>query len=107
MTSEPFPPVAYEGSHFVLGCDAARGSHLSYSWYFNRKDITSSTSSPSFRLDGNKLVLEKVSHDHAGQYSCLAWSLVHAESRVSSSPDVQLIVKGKVDEWKDGPGLCF
>lgn len=93
VTSEPFPPVAYEGSRFVLSCDVAKGSHLSYTWFFNRKEVTSSTSSFLY-LTGNKLVMGKVTPQHAGYYSCMAWSRVQDTRRFSSSAEVQVMVKG-------------
>ncbi|XP_073334371.1 Fc receptor-like protein 5 isoform X2 [Pagrus major] len=91
VTSEPFPPVAYEGSRFVLNC-TAKGSHLSYTWFFNRKEVTSSTS-PAFRLSGNKLVMGKVTLEHAGSYYCMAKSRVQDTERFSNSAKVQMTVK--------------
>ncbi|KAF7656016.1 hypothetical protein LDENG_00047360 [Lucifuga dentata] len=95
VTFERFPPVAYEGTHFVLTCDVTQGSHLSYTWFFNRKKVTSSTS-PLFHLEGNKLVLEKVTVKHAGNYSCMAGSRVQDTNRFSSSGEVYVTVKVNV-----------
>ncbi|XP_047434925.1 putative pregnancy-specific beta-1-glycoprotein 7 isoform X2 [Mugil cephalus] len=92
VTSDPFPPAAYEGSRIVLSCDVQMGSHLSYTWFFNRKEVTSSTSVP-FHFTGNKLVMESVTPQHAGHYSCNAWSTVNSIKRVSSSTEVQVTVK--------------
>ncbi|XP_018520295.1 putative pregnancy-specific beta-1-glycoprotein 7 isoform X2 [Lates calcarifer] len=92
VTSEPFPPVVYEGSRIVLSCTITKGSHLSYTWLFNRKEVTSSTS-PFFHLNGNQLVMEKVTPEHAGHYSCIAWSRVHDVRRFSSSTEIQVTVK--------------
>ncbi|KAJ0033276.1 hypothetical protein NQD34_000383 [Periophthalmus magnuspinnatus] len=92
VTSEPFPPVAYEGSRLVLCCNVSRGSHLSYSWFFNRRPVQSS-SSPLVHSQGNHLVIEKVRPEHAGHYSCMAFSTVEDIKRFSSSREVQLIVK--------------
>lgn len=93
VTSEPFPPVAYEGSRFVLSCDVAKGSHLSYTWFFNRTEVTSSTAS-FLHLTGNKLMMGNVTPQHAGYYSCMAWSRVQNTTRFSSSAEVQVMVKG-------------
>ncbi|XP_075895474.1 hemicentin-2 isoform X3 [Nelusetta ayraudi] len=90
VTSEPFPPVAYEGSRFSLGCSVAAGSHLSYTWFFNRTEVKPSA---LFRPRGNELVMDKVSPQHAGYYSCMAWSMVQDTKRYSSSMAVQLTVK--------------
>lgn len=93
VISEPFPPVVYEGSHLLLTCNVSQGSHLSYTWFFNKKEVTSPPSS-FLHLTGNKLVMEKVTPGHAGYYSCMAWSSVLDIRRFSGSIEVQLIVKG-------------
>lgn len=90
--SKPFPPVAYEGSRFVLSCNTTRGSHLSYTWFFNREELSSSSSFT--QSSGNKLIMEKVTPKHAGYYSCMAWSRVQNTRRFSSSTEVLLIIKG-------------
>ncbi|XP_068584982.1 basement membrane-specific heparan sulfate proteoglycan core protein [Cebidichthys violaceus] len=92
VTSEPFPPVAYEGSRIELSCSVAKGSHLFYTWFFNRTEVTSSTS-PLVLLTGNKLVMGKVAPEHAGYYYCMAWSRVQDTRRFSSSSEVQVTVK--------------
>lgn len=92
MLSEPFPPAAYEGSRLVLSCSAARGSHLSYAWFFNRKELSSSSSFS--QASGNKLIMEKVTPKHAGYYYCMAWSMVQNTRRFSSSTEVLLVIKG-------------
>ncbi|XP_078127067.1 uncharacterized protein LOC144531041 [Sander vitreus] len=91
VTSEPFPPAAYEGSRIVLSCSVTKGSHLSYTWFFNRKEVTALTS-PLLLLTANKLVMRNVAPEHAGYYYCMAWSRVQ-ETRVSSSLEVQVTVK--------------
>lgn len=93
MTSEPFPPVAYEGSRIVMSCDAERGSDLKYTWHRNRKEVTSSTA--GFVIAENKLVMEEVTLDQEGSYSCVAWSVVRDISRYSTSAEVKVTVKGK------------
>ncbi|XP_068448351.1 Fc receptor-like protein 5 [Clinocottus analis] len=92
VTSEPFPPAAYEGSSIVLSCSVAKGSNLFYTWFFNRKELTSSTS-PLLLLTGNKLVMGKVTPEQAGYYYCMAWSRVQDIRRFSSSSEVQVTVK--------------
>ncbi|XP_041839866.1 Fc receptor-like protein 5 isoform X2 [Melanotaenia boesemani] len=98
VTSEPFPPVAYEGSRIILSCDVDRGSHLSYTWFFNRKEVASSMSDLHF--SGNKLVIERVTPEHAGYYYCIAWSMVQDIRRFSTSTEVQLIIKVYVSKPK-------
>lgn len=93
VTSDPFPPVAHEGSRIELSCSVAKGSHLVYTWFFNRKELTSLTS-PLLVLTGNTLVIEKVAPEHAGYYSCMAWSRVQDTRRFSSSTEVLVTVKG-------------
>ncbi|XP_019115667.2 Fc receptor-like protein 5 isoform X2 [Larimichthys crocea] len=92
VTSEPSPPVVYEGSRIVLSCNVKKGTHLFYTWVFNRKELTSSTT-PFFNFTGNKLVIGKVTPEHAGSYYCMAWSMVKDIRRFSSSTEVQVIVK--------------
>nr|XP_020451851.1 Fc receptor-like protein 5 isoform X2 [Monopterus albus] len=99
VTSEPFPPVAYEGSRVILSCDVAKGSHLSYTWFFNKQEVTSSVS-PFFHPTGNKLVMEMVTPEHAGWYYCEAWSIVQGNKRVSSSTVVQVTVKVYISKPK-------
>ncbi|XP_053275699.1 Fc receptor-like protein 5 isoform X2 [Pleuronectes platessa] len=102
VAAEPFPPVAYEGSRIVLKCTVTRGSHLSYIWFFNRKKVTSSTS-PLFHLTGNELVMEQATPEHAGNYSCIAWSMVQDSSRFLGSAEVKVTVKAYVSK----PNISF
>ncbi|KAM8879884.1 Fc receptor-like protein 5 [Spinachia spinachia] len=111
VTSDPFPPVAYEGSRIALSCSVAKGSHLFYTWFFNKREVTSLTS-PLLLLTGNQLVMEKVAPEHAGYYSCMVWSKVQDIRRVSSSPEVQMTVKVYLSKptifysiFKEGTGL--
>lgn len=85
----------YEGSRIILSCVVTKGSHLSYTWLFKRKEVKSSNSS-FFNLAGNKLLIQQATPDHAGRYSCIAWSRVQDVNRFSSSTEVQVMVKGKV-----------
>ncbi|KAM4594568.1 B-cell receptor CD22 isoform 3-T3 [Fundulus diaphanus] len=107
VTSERTPPVAYEGSHLVLSCDAEQGSHLNYSWYFNRKEVTSSTF--GYSVAGNKLVMENVTLEQEGSYNCIVWSTVQDISRYSTSAEVKVTVKVRISKpdisitmFKDG-----
>lgn len=92
LTSEPSPPVVFEGSRMVLSCAVARGSHLSYTWFFNRREVTSSTF-PLLQVKGNKLVIEGVTQEHDGGYYCMAWSSVQDIRRFSTSTELQVSVK--------------
>lgn len=98
MTSDPSPPVVYQGSCIILSCVVTEGSHLSYAWLFNRKEVAPSNSF-FFNLTGNKLVIKQVTPEHAGNYSCIAWSRVQDANRFSGSTEVQVTVKGKVIQW--------
>ncbi|KAM4584065.1 Fc receptor-like protein 5 isoform 1-T1 [Odontesthes bonariensis] len=91
VTSEPFPPVVYEGSRIALSCDVNSGSHLSYTWFFNTKELKSSTS--TLYVSGNKLVIERVTPECAGNYYCMAWSAVQDIRRFSTSTEIQVVVK--------------
>ncbi|XP_061625835.1 uncharacterized protein LOC133476454 [Phyllopteryx taeniolatus] len=92
VNSDPFPAVLYEGSRMVLSCDVAKGSHLSYTWFFNRMQVTSATS-PQLHITGNKLVMERATPQHAGYYGCMAWSRLRDDQRFSSSSDVKVAIK--------------
>ncbi|KAM9857214.1 Fc receptor-like protein 5 isoform 2-T2 [Aulostomus maculatus] len=92
VTSDPFPAVVYEGSRLVLSCNVSEGSHLSYTWFFNRKEVTSAAF-PLLHNTGNQLVMETVSPDHAGDYYCMAWSRVQDIRRFSSSSEFKVSVK--------------
>lgn len=92
VTPDPSPPVMYEGSRLILRCDVTRGSHLSYTWFFNKQEVMSSAL-PSLRLSGNVLVVDEVTQVHAGSYSCVAGTKMRTNSRFSSSGELQVTVK--------------
>ncbi|XP_074540610.1 Fc receptor-like protein 5 isoform X2 [Halichoeres trimaculatus] len=97
VLSDPFPPVTYEGSRIILSCNVSKGSHLSYTWFFNRKEVTPSTS-PVLHLTGNKLVLENVTPEQTGSYYCMAWSQVHDIRRFSTSSEMLVTVKAHISK---------
>ncbi|XP_016894142.1 Fc receptor-like protein 5 isoform X3 [Cynoglossus semilaevis] len=98
VSSEPSPAVAYEGSRVVLQCDAT-GSNLSYTWYFNQEEVTPSTG-PLFHTTGNQLVLDELTPEHSGLYSCYAWSVLEDIRRVSVSRELRVTVKVYVSKPK-------
>ncbi|XP_029004060.1 Fc receptor-like protein 5 isoform X2 [Betta splendens] len=109
VTSEPSPPVVYEGARVTLSCVVTRGSHLSYTWLFNRSEITSPSS--SFNLQGNTLEIAQAAPEQAGLYSCMAWSRIGDVSRFSSSSEILVTVKVYVSKprisfsvFKEGDG---
>ncbi|XP_064857249.1 Fc receptor-like protein 5 isoform X3 [Oncorhynchus nerka] len=97
VTSDPDPPILYEGLRLTLTCDVTKGSHLSYTWFYNRQEVTSSPTSPLTPLllwpVGNTLVVERVTAKHAGNYSCIAGTRMQTNSRFSSSREVTVRVK--------------
>lgn len=105
VTSQPFPPVAFEGSRFSLNCRVTAGSHLSYTWFFNRTEVKSCA---LLCPRGDELVIERVSPQQAGYYSCMAWSMVQGTKRLLSSLPVQLTVKGECQRAPKGvqPQQC-
>ncbi|XP_077575746.1 Fc receptor-like protein 5 isoform X2 [Stigmatopora nigra] len=92
INSDPSPAILYEGSRLVLSCDVAMGSHLSYTWFFNRKKMNSPTSQ-QLHFTENKLVIERATPDHGGYYTCMAWSRVRDVKRFFTSSDVKVVVK--------------
>lgn len=104
VTSDPDPPILYEGLRLTLTCDVTKGSHLSYTWFYNRQEVPSSPTSPLTPLllwpVGNTLVVERVTTKHAGNYSCIAGTRMQTNSRFSSSREVTVRVKGTTAEFK-------
>ncbi|XP_028977848.2 Fc receptor-like protein 5 isoform X2 [Esox lucius] len=94
VTSDPQPPVLYEGSRLTLSCDVRAGSHLSYTWFHNRQEVTSLPTSPlnPRLLLGNTLIVENVTAEHAGNYYCIARTML-MDRRFSSSSEVNIKVK--------------
>uniref|UniRef100_A0A8C7X7T3 Ig-like domain-containing protein n=1 Tax=Oryzias sinensis TaxID=183150 RepID=A0A8C7X7T3_9TELE len=90
---DPSPPVAFEGSRIVLSCNASRGSHLSYTWFFNSREVPPSTA--AYLIHGNEIVIERATPEHAGGYYCTAWSTVQNTRRFSTSTEVQVTIKGE------------
>ncbi|KAM9490084.1 Fc receptor-like protein 5 isoform 3-T3 [Salvelinus alpinus] len=97
VTSDPDPPILYEGLRLTLTCDVTKGSHLSYTWFYNRQEVTSSPTSPLTPLllwpVGNTLVVERVTTKHTGNYSCIAGTRMQTNSRFSSSREVTVRIK--------------
>ncbi|KAM9769075.1 Fc receptor-like protein 5 isoform 1-T1 [Menidia menidia] len=91
VESDPSPPVAFEGSRVALSCEVDRGSHLSYTWFFNRTEVGGSW--PGLRASGSRLVLERATPQQAGGYYCVAWATVQDTRRFSTSTEIQVVVK--------------
>ncbi|KAG7491176.1 hypothetical protein MATL_G00000340 [Megalops atlanticus] len=89
VVSDPDPPVLPEGETLALSCQVQRGSHLSYLWYFNQREIAGD---PRCLVRGNALVISAVSESDAGSYYCRAANAL-ANPRVSYSPEVHVRVK--------------
>ncbi|XP_057217775.1 Fc receptor-like protein 5 isoform X4 [Triplophysa rosa] len=92
LSSEPDPPVIYEGERLVLRCLVSRGTHLSFMWYHNRQEVTSSPSE-LYRLSENTLTVDRAGEQHAGIYSCTAQNQMDVNTRYSSSRNLEVIVK--------------
>ncbi|XP_030206392.1 hemicentin-2 isoform X3 [Gadus morhua] len=91
LTSDPNPPVLYEGSRLLLSCEAPVESGLSYTWYFNRSVVTPQTA-PPLRPVGGRLVVERVTEQHAGRYSCVITAR-RTNNRTFSSRELTVVVK--------------
>ncbi|XP_053713649.1 Fc receptor-like protein 5 [Synchiropus splendidus] len=110
VTTEPSPLVVFEGFRFVLSCGVMKGTHLYFTWFFNRTEVTSTTS-PLLNITGNKLVVSNATAEHAGSYYCIAWSQVQNTRRFSSSTEIVVGVRVYFVEptisffiYKNGPG---
>ncbi|XP_057217773.1 Fc receptor-like protein 5 isoform X2 [Triplophysa rosa] len=102
LSSEPDPPVIYEGERLVLRCLVSRGTHLSFMWYHNRQEVTSSPSE-LYRLSENTLTVDRAGEQHAGIYSCTAQNQMDVNTRYSSSRNLEVIVK----KFISSPRLTF
>ncbi|XP_060796440.1 Fc receptor-like protein 5 isoform X2 [Neoarius graeffei] len=101
LAPEPSPPVIYEGAGFNLSCVARKGTHLNYSWYHNKQDVTSSSHLHHFV--GNALTVDGAAERHAGNYSCVAKNMLGNNTWVSSSLPVTVVVK----KYLSAPRLSF
>ncbi|XP_017333816.1 uncharacterized protein LOC108271079 isoform X1 [Ictalurus punctatus] len=101
LVPEPSPPVIYEGAGFNLSCKTKMGSHLKYSWYHNKQEVTSP--SPLHHFVGNMLTVDRAVERHAGTYLCEAQNKMENNSRVSSSMPVTVVVK----KYLSAPRLSF
>ncbi|XP_056590480.1 Fc receptor-like protein 5 isoform X3 [Triplophysa dalaica] len=102
VTSEPDPPVIYEREPLVLRCFVSRGTHLSFMWYHNRQEVTSS-SSELYRLSESTLTVDRAGEQHAGTYSCTAQNQMDDDTRYSSSRNLEVVVK----KFISSPRLTF
>lgn len=94
VTSDPDPPVIFEREPLVLRCSVSRGTHLSFMWYHNRQEVTSS-SSELYRLSESTLTVDRAGEQHAGTYSCTAQNQMDDDTRYSSSRNLEVVVKSK------------
>ncbi|XP_048871488.1 Fc receptor-like protein 5 isoform X2 [Brienomyrus brachyistius] len=85
LLPEPDPPTLYEGQMLTLSCRVQRGSHLTYSWLHDGRQL------PDSPLGGN-LTISPVTPKHAGNYSCAARNDM-TSSHVSHSRDVPVVVR--------------
>lgn len=93
LIPNPNPPTIYEGAGFNLSCKARKGTHLTYSWYHNKQEVTSP--SPLHHFVGNMLTVDKANERHAGSYSCMAKNMIRNKTRVSTSMLTTVVVKSK------------
>ncbi|XP_015211456.2 Fc receptor-like protein 5 isoform X2 [Lepisosteus oculatus] len=93
VVSDPGPDWAelFEGDTLTLRCEVLKGNHLSYEWYFNTSKVSSSA---AHRLVNNMMVIDRVSVQQAGIYSCIAKNQVSNSSQfTSASTNLKVIVK--------------
>ncbi|XP_058256183.1 protogenin A [Hemibagrus wyckioides] len=101
LSPDPNPPAIYEGAGFNLSCNARKGTHLTYSWYHNKQEVTSP--SPLHHFVGNMLTVDKADERHAGSYSCMAKNMIRNKTRVSTSMLTTVVVK----KYLSAPRLSF
>lgn len=98
VSSDPDPPVLYEGQKFTLRCPVRKGTHLSFTWDHEQRELNAS--SDRYRLSGDALTVDAASERHAGTYSCTARNMMEVNPRFSSSRDVRVIVKKYISTLK-------
>ncbi|XDV51099.1 hypothetical protein PO909_020045, partial [Leuciscus waleckii] len=91
LSSDPDPPVRYEGQKFTLRCLVRKGTHLSFTWYHDQQEVNAS--SDHYRLSGDALTVDAASERHDGTYSCTAQNMMEDNPRYSSSRNLRVIVK--------------
>nr|XP_009304609.1 Fc receptor-like protein 5 isoform X2 [Danio rerio] len=110
VSADPHPPLLYEEQKLVLRCEVRKGTHLSFSWFYNEQQVN--PSSGLYRINADTLTVDSAGERHAGIYSCMAENQVTVNPRFSSSPNIQVIVKKHISQlsaslwvWWDGAAL--
>ncbi|XP_062412818.1 Fc receptor-like protein 5 isoform X2 [Sardina pilchardus] len=98
LRSVPNPPTVIEGSSLTLYCEVQKGSHLSYTWYHNRLEVTAS--SHMYHLSGNLLKVDKLTKWHAGSYYCSARNDIGVNTRTSISGEIHVTVQVNISAPK-------
>ncbi|KAJ8263875.1 hypothetical protein GJAV_G00142410 [Gymnothorax javanicus] len=88
LVPDPASAVVWEGQRLALRCQVRVGTHLSYRWYFNRTELPH----PSTPPEGQTLVIDPVSEQHAGRYYCIVGNALE-DSSYSSSLELEVRVK--------------
>ncbi|XP_039545929.1 Fc receptor-like protein 5 isoform X1 [Pimephales promelas] len=98
LSSDPDPPVLYEGQTFTLRCLVRKGTHLSFTWDHDQQEVNAS--SQHYRLSGDALTVDAASERHAGTYSCTAQNIMEVNPRFSSSQNLRVTVKQNISTLK-------
>ncbi|XP_067243740.1 Fc receptor-like protein 5 isoform X2 [Chanodichthys erythropterus] len=98
LSSDPDPPVLYEGEKLTLRCLVRKGTHLSFTWYHDKQEVN--TYSDLYRLSEDALTVDEASEWHAGTYSCTAHNQMEVNPRFSSSQILHVIVKNHISTPK-------
>ncbi|KAK7118969.1 hypothetical protein R3I94_020973 [Phoxinus phoxinus] len=98
LSSDPDPPILYEGQKLALRCLAKKGTHLSFTWDHDQREV--SASSDLYRLSGDALAVDAASERHAGTYSCTAQNMMEVNPRFSSSRNLRVTVKKYISTLK-------
>ncbi|XP_077100074.1 Fc receptor-like protein 5 isoform X2 [Siphateles boraxobius] len=98
VSSDPDPPILYEGHKFSLRCLVRKGTHLSFTWHHDQQQVNAS--SDIYRLSGDALTVDTASERHAGTYACTAQNMMEVNPRFSSSRSLHVIVKKYISTLK-------
>ncbi|XP_077096434.1 Fc receptor-like protein 5 isoform X2 [Siphateles boraxobius] len=98
VSSDPDPPILYEGHKFSLRCLVRKGTHLSFTWHHDQQQVNAS--SDIYRLSGDALTVDAASERHAGTYACTAQNMMEVNPRFSSSRNLHVIVKKYISTLK-------
>lgn len=87
VRSDPSPHELFEGTTLTLSCSITKGSHVSYTWFFNGRPV----------VDGiaqNTMSVHNTTITDSGDYVCFASNAVENTSIYTSNSSTSITIKG-------------